>query len=273
MPEVSGPQIERYFQAAMHLGQVLGRLESALVRLGNGDRLTESTLREVAGWPTEDTLRVCVGALEAFGILTREGAIHRVNRSQLDATAGYRKGVHDALRLKTSHESQEQQLLATVPHNFPSELIALFHLEAMDLRTAILDLIAGANTELMLASPFWDSETLEELTKLLDRRVAAGVKIRILGRGQADRTWLTTLREQVPSLQCFSWYAPTATGINTFHFKAAIADRTTGYLGSANFTQSGLWSCLELGYRLYGRSASQLGKVLDGVFRCAERLP
>lgn len=58
--------------------------------------------------------------------------------------------------------------------------------------------------------------------------------------------------------------------IQTFHFKAAVADQgTKAYLGSANLTTSGLRSRMELGVILTGEVAGQLHRVIVAALALA----
>ncbi|WP_263367965.1 phospholipase D-like domain-containing protein [Edaphobacter bradus] len=128
-------------------------------------------------------------------------------------------------------------------------------------------MIATADKTIVIASPFWDAATSDELVGILAKRLKGGVAVSILGRFENDlpfdvRTALKRI-EKRSSYNVFSWYEQSDRGTETFHFKALTIDKgRRGYLGSANMTASSLRSRMELGIILSGEPAIQLDKVL-----------
>jgi phosphatidylserine/phosphatidylglycerophosphate/cardiolipin synthase-like enzyme len=147
----------------------------------------------------------------------------------------------------------------------------------LDLRGAVVDLAAAAQHDLVLASPFWDAATVDDIGPVLEGRLDAGVRVRLLGRfergiGADVRNAIAPLIAH-PACKLLGWFEPSEGdpfGARTFHFKAAIADGgARGYLGTANFTESGLRSRLELGVLLEGETARRLADVVDAVLSLA----
>src|SRR5262249_33731452 len=121
-----------------------------------------------------------------------------------------------------------------------------------DLRAGLWDVISGARETLVIASPFWDVVVAQEGGELLGARMRNGLKCIILGRfsNANDRAALPTLTRLTSygEITIMSWFDGNEANRETFHFKAASADRgKLAYLGSANMIRSSLRSRMELG--------------------------
>ena len=143
-----------------------------------------------------------------------------------------------------------------------------------DLRSGMLDVIVGAQGSLLIASPFWDAGTSEEIATLAKKRLAGGVSVTILGRFSRDLPVPVgaELRKiaKDPNCSILSWFEGSGNDTQTFHFKAISADRgARAYLGSANMTVSSLRSRMELGVVLTGKVAEELDRVLRVVLTLA----
>lgn len=141
----------------------------------------------------------------------------------------------------------------------------------------MLDVIAAAEQSLLIASPFWDATTSEEISKLVRKKLVAGVDVIILGRFTRDlpgpvRSGLRKISSH-PNISILSWFEGSGADTQTFHFKAISADRgTRAYLGSANMTESSLRSRMEIGVVLRGKVAEELDRVLRIVMTLATRV-
>ncbi len=149
-----------------------------------------------------------------------------------------------------------------------------------DLRTAVRSLIASAEHTLVLASPFWDPEVAADLATLIGRRLSAGVEVRIITRqprSESDANALRSLSQaasgRTPQLRVLETASELDRfGSATFHFKAAVADGSVAYIGSANFNVAGLLSRWELGTLLRGEMAHQVGDLLESLYAAASPL-
>lgn len=260
-----------YTRAAQRWPWLLKAVEGWLEALPDGASVSTRLLR-TGDWsrlPSDDEAAAVIAALQELGILL-PGKPTRFSRQALVETAGYRRGVRDALTVTTAGEPQ-MDLCATVPAGLPPTAYAALARETLDLRAALFDLVASAQRRVVLASPFWDRTTAEELRELLLRRVVAGVGIDLLGRaegGEGDeyRALVAGLLDR-PGVRAYGWYergAGKGVGVQTFHFKAVVIDDgVRAYLGSANLTVAGLRSRLELGVVLRGSTAVSLARILD----------
>lgn len=135
---------------------------------------------------------------------------------------------------------------------------------------------------MLLAAPYWDLEVATDLAELLRRRQEAGVRVAILARqpqaGSVNERALTAVRdilvESSPSCIRILEHPSSSDpfGTSTFHFKAACADATRVYLGSANFNTAGLGSRWELGVRLGGRRARVITDLVETLWASARPL-
>jgi hypothetical protein len=104
---------------------------------------------------------------------------------------------------------------------------------------------------------------------------STGLNCVILGRfsDPGDRRALPNLKRlaEYGQIRIMSWYDGDEDNRETFHFKAASADRgKLGYLGSANMIRSSLRSRMELGVLLRGSPAEELDAVLQVVLAIAK---
>jgi len=138
----------------------------------------------------------------------------------------------------------------------------------------MLDVIAAAKQSLLIASPFWDAVTSEEIATLAKKKLRGGVSVTLLGRFSRDlpasvRNELRKIAEE-PNCSILSWFEGSGSDTQTFHFKAISADRgTRSYLGSANMTESSLRSRMEIGLVFTGKVAKELDRVLRVVLTLA----
>ena len=101
----------------------------------------------------------------------------------------------------------------------------VIHESSTDLRSSLLDVVASAKQCLIVASPFWDAGTTEEMVTLVRKKLLSGVHFKAISADRGQRA----------------------------------------YLGSANMTVLSLRSRMELGVILGGAAASQLDRILRVV--------
>jgi phosphatidylserine/phosphatidylglycerophosphate/cardiolipin synthase-like enzyme len=271
---------DRYIEAAGRLNWLMHRLESALRPLPDGFCVDASFVRANSGerLPNADEAAAAVDALAAIGIVREDNGALRLDQKRLQETNGFRTGVLETARVlgPTALFNNDVRLCVALPPGLDSALSHEILNEADDLRAAIFEIIASAKRQLILASPFWDQETIDELAELVDKRLSAGVEVTILGRFAEHSESNTTprFRRLARHNHCrvVSWFQADSTqnSVQTFHFKLAIADEgRTAYLGTANFTTSGLRSRMELGVILSAKPAKQLYRIMEEVLKFA----
>ena len=169
-------------------------------------------------------------ALTEVGVLEPVAGGWSVSARGLEETRGYRSGVRETLDATASHGSlsTNTQILVAPPPAPPSGLQNAISVRATDLRFAVFELVASAQSELLFASPFWDSETLTELQVPLQGRLDAGVKVILLTRHVSVPLSALRVRLRYMHGQCrfFTWFSESSGGqVSTFHVKAVVQDR------------------------------------------------
>jgi phosphatidylserine/phosphatidylglycerophosphate/cardiolipin synthase-like enzyme len=269
---------EQYIRAARRLSWLLQELEQALGAASDRCIVDEHFIRTRATrrLPTQDQITAAMAALADLGILDIDGSSLRLSKRSLHDTQEFRSGVWKTLGCAEDTGTTKVQLCAAAPPGLDTAVACRLYEEAIELRAAILEVIVSAERQLILASPFWDEETADEIADLLAKRLEAGVAITVLGRftEPSNSPTMTILRQLGDHPQCtvLSLFSGGQRGseVQTFHFKAAVADEgRIAYLGSANLTTSGLRSRLELGVILAGEAARQLYRVINTTLRLA----
>jgi phosphatidylserine/phosphatidylglycerophosphate/cardiolipin synthase-like enzyme len=271
-----------YIAVSRQFPWLVDSLEQAFSEMQDGALVDPSWLaRTISGrLPTHDELAATLLAFADLTVLApRSEGTYQLRREQLSATAEYRRGVHDALTYMAPEIERQPvaKLCIALPLGLPMRIKEALRQEATDLRSMLVDLIAGSKHEILLASPFWDAETVADLAQLVEQRLEAGVSVTILGRFGPNT--VSTVKVSLARLSRFDscrildWYERSEEdpfGSQTFHFKAVVSDAgERAYLGTANFTTSSLRSRMEMGYILSGAPAFQLARVLDTVVHMA----
>lgn len=271
---------ELYAQAASRLDWLMREVEQALS--ASSDECTVDAAfvrsRKTGRLPTADEATAVLDAFVDLGVLRNDRGVLHLSKKCLEDTAGFRSGVWQGLRVSSSdiEKRPSVRLCIALPPELEAEIEEGLRREAADLRAAILEIIASARRDLVLASPFWDEETADEIADLLKKRIEAGVHVSVLGRFAEPGTSAVaaSLRQLSASGRCrvLSWFSvgPGERNIQTFHFKAAVADEgEIAYLGTANFTMSGLRSRMELGVVISGEPARQFYRIIIAALSLA----
>jgi len=254
------------------------RLAEQAFEASSGDLVIDQTffLNLPAGrYPSDETINVVKEALLEVGTLRRDGAKLTLDRQAFRDSQSYRKGIEDAITALLPPTDQSVQLCATIPHGLDGLVEKALRIHTLDLRSALLDLIASAESRLVLASPFWDLQTAGELAEALAKRLTAGIRVDLLGRFPSDNReielFLLKRLRRYDQCQLFAWHERNdAKRITTFHFKAAVIDDgVRAYLGTANLTYGGLRSVMELGWIVQGDPAKQLLGILNVILSIA----
>lgn len=251
------------------LGWLMDALEARLDKLPDRVLVDAETAR--AACPTRrrattDEAMAALDALVDLGVFRApQGRV--LDRAAMVATASYHIGVRAGLVVQRSRsDGPGIAICAALPPGLGGTAEAALRRCAQDLRGAVVDLLAGARADPVLVSPFWDAATLHEISPVVTERLAAGGRVRLLGRFGAPmranaRKALARLASH-PGCRVLTWYEVSdkdAFGTRTFHFKAVVAGRGARvYLGTANFTASGL-----------GETARLLAETVEAVLTLA----
>lgn len=274
--------MKEYVQAAKRYPWLFDAVESAAAALPDGTvtdghRLFKG-LRASNGRPISDSeALIALNALSDLGVVERRGSRYHLNKQRLCDTDQLRTGIRLAIEILESESNSmqtEAHLCVSIPPALAPAAEHAIRESSTDLRSGMLDVIASAQQSLLIASPFWDAGTSEEIAKLAKKKLSFGVSVTLLGRFSHDLPAPVRgeLRKIAKDSNCsvLSWYEGAGADTQTFHFKAISADRgARAYLGSANMTVSSLRSRMELGVVLTGQVAHELDRVLRIVLTLA----
>jgi phosphatidylserine/phosphatidylglycerophosphate/cardiolipin synthase-like enzyme len=256
-------------------------VEKAVNRMRSVPRFTLSdAMSQLPPGCTRDQAQMALSAMITLGAVIPAGRTHfAVSADDFDSGCDERARVRETIGWISTNLEAPGDLLISAPVDAKSQTQIPFERDFLDLRTAVRSLIAEAQDSLILAAPFWDLDVAKDLADLIGRRLEAGIVVRILGRpagpGSATAEALSLMADVVSAHAGSSVRLlenPSELdrfGTATFHFKLAIADRKTAYLGSANFNTAGLASRWELGILLRGSQARILAGVADSLFEAA----
>ncbi len=260
-----------YLQAVAVVPWLLKDVEAALERSRDGDVVDPEFVRQhcKGRTPSREETALALKGLKNVGILRQAGINLAVDRNMFEATSGYRCGVWEVFALPKRVDDLSPSLCVGLPPQISKTARDLISAQASDLRSAIVSVISAANRRLVLASPFWDVKTAADIGELARRRASAGAKIDVLGRSASDRAMNTLVKifADAPGFRLFKWYqARPASTAMTFHFKAVVADDgERAYVGTANLTEAGLRSTMELGFIVGHQPGRQVAGILDAV--------
>lgn len=174
-------------------------------------------------------------------------------------------------------------LLCTLPASIRNEASArrLAHdqgIWAGSLMTRVHELINAAEETLYLVCPYWSELGVGNLMKHITRATMTGVRVVVLTRPREsmdddDLRGIITLRQELErrgaSVLVKAPDRDRQGRSPLVHAKVVIRDGAEAYLGSANFSMSGMESSVEVGVLMDGQLASRLqawAEALEGVF-------
>jgi phosphatidylserine/phosphatidylglycerophosphate/cardiolipin synthase-like enzyme len=228
---------------------------------------------------TDEEMEASFKALASVDLLSKTNEGYKLASERIEEKLAYCRGIREARAWNKIREQDRARLCVALPSGISPAIESTLRMSAIDMRAAIVNLISSAITRLVLVSPFWDLDTAQDLSELLLRRVEAGVHVDLLGRFEEDDLVLSTLKRTIGQskiCQIFAWSNPDPHdrfGKQTFHFKCIVADNGAhSYVGSANFTESGLRSRMELGVILDGPIGTELAKCVDLTLSLATRI-
>lgn len=178
------------------------------------------------------------------------------------------------LEVLQDHESgSRSKLVATLPEDD-----TIPRSEFGDLLTELLEIIKHTKRRLWIVSPFLSEDAYNRLRPALRTAARNDAQILLLTRyltyggeeGAYNRQFARALTDDniiAPHLSLLE-YINRETWV-TFHAKVVLADRSTAYLGTANMTDVGLLTNLEIGMILKNDTAAQLAALFNSLQKSA----
>jgi phosphatidylserine/phosphatidylglycerophosphate/cardiolipin synthase-like enzyme len=192
-----------------------------------------------------------------------------------DPWQAYNLALHNEDQIFYATAPGIESLLATMPIDYKldglsSRMVGPY---ADSLVAHLSGLIDIAEKELLIVAPYWSVRGVSDIARRINKRGTPGLKVTVLVEadsdasntaGAADFCSLMTnkLLGQVTVKQprkLKSGFYP------TLHAKVIVVDRKRAYVGSANFSESGLKSSIEMGVGLTGTHALQVAEWFDSL--------
>jgi hypothetical protein len=240
-------------------------------------RLARGTSLSIGRPLSDQQILHALSALSSLGVLRERSTQFTFDKTIFETSAERRAAVRAVLDALPEVPSgrPDAELCVSLPPTIAAAAGIVIREITSDLRAGLWDVISGARESLVIASPFWDAMVAQEVGALLETRMRNGLKCVILGRfsNAGERVALPNLARLTSygEITIMSWFDGDEANRETFHFKAASADRgKLAYLGSANMIRSSLRSRMELGVLLRGRPAEELDAVLTVVLSIAK---
>lgn len=274
--------MKEYASAVRQYRWVLDSVEQFLSSEPDGSilvvsRLARGTSLSIGRPLSDQQILHALSALSSLGVLRERSTQFTLDKAAFEGSAERRatvRAVLDALPEIPSGQP-DAELCVSLPPTIAAAAGIVIRERISDLRAGLWDVISSSRETLVIASPFWDATVAQEVGTLLEARMHNGLKCVILGRfsNAGERAALPNLTRltKYGEITIMSWFEGDETNRETFHFKAASADRgKLAYLGSANMIRSSLRSRMELGALLRGRPAEELDAVLTVVLSMAK---
>lgn len=205
---------------------------------------------------------------------------HLMNRATLTLPWDAFRMAHNDPSQNDNPEDFAPRLVCSLPDSMESSMRVVSSNTGIwsgTILDALASLMGYAKEEIILINPYWSVQGVEALVRRVVRPDFSGVTVTVLTQPRRDHA-----PEALEALHNFSamlnardarcsLLSPPASEHRTplLHAKALVADRQDAYLGSANFTGSGMDSSVELGIRFGGALARQLH---DWLFALSHQL-
>lgn len=168
--------------------------------------------------------------------------------------------------MKSFQEQEEDELVITAPADDLSHLA--YQLNARSTLGVLVQLIARAKKEIILASPFLQSTKDQRdrtLVEAINTALKRGVTVNIVSTSTAIN--LFTLNDVFDVRGKIHYFQSKENIENNSnlgsHAKFCLADSKHVYIGSANFTWSGLHYNLEMGVLFHGKLAVKVAEFWE----------
>jgi PLD-like domain len=277
MPE---PVNDRLFDAlvgelyplATQAARIVAHLADTPVGMDSSDRELSSRLGDVSA----EHVAIVRRSLIENGLAVRSSFATRLvaSASVLTALADNLRGIAAYLRVHKDRDAV--RLVLTEPGLKSALRRAIDDAQALppvvfQTSDAFFNLARGAKQELVILSPFIDSQGAELMVELFSlcrpevRRVLISRPLAEPQCGNAFNPRAADFRRLNVSVIEYALPSSLPSGRETFHAKVVLADDSEFYVGSSNFMGSALERSFECGVFVRGETAKQMRSVLLAV--------
>lgn len=277
------PDLEDAVDLALLLGDtrtidsiIAGVVRSASLR----DEQADDDLAEVTEGIESNVVYMFLGFLEIRGyIASPTGSLSEQYEVCMDLLTDSRRArkVLDTELDDRNHLSFE--FVCTLPSQDPAfEDYDPIDFGMQQITSRLLNLCRESEESLVLVSPYLEVSGMDWLFPGLEGALERGVDLTLVSRElnegepnfRAIERLVAVAEECDGELTVYDYYQPRPDSdkpLYTLHSKVLLADDSTAYLGSANFTKYGFSENLEVGVVLQGSKVNQLAELLSHVIK------
>lgn len=245
----------------------VARLRKWMGELQSKDTISAQDLRQgiVDGYEYSayEALKSLGAVVEPVSSIHQWGTInHHILERVADNVSAHILAVRSMGRVEASRPSE-------LAWTLPQDLLVETDLHRQSLAALIRYTVSLASNSLFILSPFLDASGVEVVAGPLAGASHRGVETYLITHDLEDITSsnysaLQVLRAVAPSLRAFTVpQSALAKRYFLLHAKLVVADAEAAVLSSANLTQYGMRSHLEVGVGVYGGAAFALQRLLD----------
>jgi hypothetical protein len=170
--------MKNYVHAVRNYPWLFEAIESAVANLpdeatDDGYRLFRGLLTSTGRPVADSEALIALNALCDLGVVKRRGGRYDLDKQRWFETQQLREGIKSAIAIladESQSTSADAHLCVSLPPTLAPAAQHVIRESSTDLRSGMLDVIVGAQESLLIASPFWDAGTSEEIAALAKKR-------------------------------------------------------------------------------------------------------
>ena len=226
---------------------------------------------------------LAIQALLELGVLLpdQNSGFYSIDRSRVDTLALQLETIigQHSLHENSTQKNNTSQPFLDLAWTLPDQLESIFELPHKSLVGLLKLTISNAKSTLFLISPFLEKTGLQMIEGPIIGAFSRGVKIKLIShdldrKNSANYVGYSYLRSIVPNLVAYtSSHSQNSSPYFLIHAKIIVSDNKYGVISSANLTQYGLGTHLELGVGLTGEPASQLHSLANQIINSSLVIP
>jgi phosphatidylserine/phosphatidylglycerophosphate/cardiolipin synthase-like enzyme len=257
----------------------LRKIISTLITSVDG-KFSHITLKGIA---LDGREHLAIHALRELGVFLsgKSSVFYSIDRSRIDTLALQLETLIDQHTLEANSAQQNitSQPFFDLAWTLPDQLEDIFELPHKSLAGLLKLTIANAKNTLFLVSPFLEKTGLQIIEGPIIGAFNRGVKISLISHdldntSSANYVGYSYLKSIIPNLVAYtSSLSQNNSPYFLIHAKIIVSDDKFAVLSSANLTQYGLGTHLELGVGLTGEPASQLRSLVNQIINSSLVIP
>lgn len=275
------PDLEDAVDLALLLGdtRTIDSIIAGVVRSASlEDEHTDDDLAEVTEGIESNVVYMFLNFLKTRGyIASPTGSLTEKYKVCMDLLTDSRRARRVLDKESDDRNHLSFEFVCTLPSQDPAfEDYDPIDFEMQQITSRLLNLCRESEESLVLVSPYLEVSGMDWLFPGLEGALERGVDLTLVSRELNDgepnfraiERLVAVAEECDGELTVYDYYQPRSDSdkpLYTLHSKVLLADGSTAYVGSANFTKYGFSENLEVGVVLQGSKVNQLADLLSHV--------